>query len=101
METPVANEKDSLSTGPLSLLYDSVKTNKQVIISLRNNHKIRARVKAYDRHCNMVLEEATEMWTDNSGKHKNKEPRFRDRRIGKMFLRGDSVVMVVKNINVI
>ena len=28
----------------------------QVLINVRNNHKLLARVKAFDRHCNMVLE---------------------------------------------
>jgi small nuclear ribonucleoprotein D2 len=34
------------------------------LISCRNNRKILARVKAFDRHCNMVLENAKEMWTE-------------------------------------
>ena len=31
---------------------------------LRNNKKLLGRVKAFDRHCNMVLEGVKEMWTE-------------------------------------
>ena len=57
-------EKEDFSKGPLSILMNSVTKNTQVLISLRNNHKLLARVKAFDRHCNMVLENVTEMWTE-------------------------------------
>lgn len=30
----------------------------------RNNRKLLARVKAFDRHCNMILENVREMWTE-------------------------------------
>ena len=36
----------------------------QVLINCRNNHKLLARVKAFDRHCNMILENVKEMWTE-------------------------------------
>uniref|UniRef100_A0A6S8EQT6 Small nuclear ribonucleoprotein Sm D2 n=2 Tax=Sar TaxID=2698737 RepID=A0A6S8EQT6_9STRA len=97
-------DKDNVTTGPLSVLMHSVKTNSQVLINLRNNHKLLARVKAFDRHCNMVLEDVHEMWTEapRSGKGKKKaEAINKDRRISKMFVRGDSVIMVLKNMNTI
>ena len=42
------------------------------IFCLRNNKKLLGRVKAFDRHCNMVLEGVKEMWTElpKSGKGK-------------------------------
>ena len=78
-------------TGPLRVLTDSVKNNTQVLINcrwkslylnwksmvlheiLRNNKKLLGRVKAFDRHCNMVLEGVKEMWTElpKTGKGKN------------------------------
>ena len=36
----------------------------QVLINCRNNKKLLARVKAFDRHCNMVLENVKELWTE-------------------------------------
>jgi small nuclear ribonucleoprotein D2 len=53
-------------TGPLSILTQSVKNKTQVLISCRNNKKLLGRVKAFDRHCNMVLENVTELWTESS-----------------------------------
>lgn len=51
-------------------------------------------------HCNMVLENVKEMWTElpKTGKGKKKaKPVAKDRFISKMFLRGDSVILVLKN----
>ena len=48
----------------------------------------------------MVLEDVKEMWTEapKTGKGKKKaKPVPKDRFISKMFLRGDSVIMLLKN----
>merc|ERR1712099_20427 len=95
-----AKEQEEFQTGPLRVLTDSVKNNTQVLINCRNNKKLLGRVKAFDRHCNMVLEGVKEMWTElpKSGKGKKKaKPVNKDRFISKMFLRGDSVILVLKN----
>ncbi|VDN19369.1 unnamed protein product [Gongylonema pulchrum] len=95
-----AKEQEEFTVGPLSLLTQSVKANTQVLINCRNNRKLLARVKAFDRHCNMVLEDVKEMWMElpKTGKGKKKaETTAKDRYISKMFLRGDSVIIVVKN----
>ena len=87
-------EEEEFNTGPLSVLTQSVKNNTQVLINCRNNKKLLGRVKAFDRHCNMVLEGVKEMWTElpRTGKGKKKaKPVNKDRYISKMFLRGDSV----------
>lgn len=47
-------EEFEISQGPLSVLQQSVRNNTTVLISLRNNKKLLARVKAFDRHANMV-----------------------------------------------
>ena len=72
MATPMSvedlekKEEEEFRTGPLSVLTTSVKTNTQILISCRNNRKLLARVKAFDRHFNMVLEGVKEMWTEVS-----------------------------------
>jgi len=48
-------EQDQLSKGPLSILMRSVKDSSNVLINLRNNHKLIGRVRAFDRHCNMYV----------------------------------------------
>ncbi len=45
-------------------LPHSVKNNTQVLINCRNNKKLLGRIKAFDQHCNMVLENVKEMWTE-------------------------------------
>lgn len=42
-------EQEEFNTGPLSVLTQSVKNNTQVLINCRNNKKLLARVKAFDR----------------------------------------------------
>ncbi|CAH7685391.1 small nuclear ribonucleo protein Sm D2 [Phakopsora pachyrhizi] len=81
-----ALEEHEIATGPLSVLQSSVKNHTQILIALRNNRKLLARVKAFDRHSNMVN-------VDRDSKGKNKKPVNKDRFISKMFLRGDSVIL--------
>jgi len=47
----------------MSVLNESVRNNTQVLINCHNNRKLLARIKAFDRHCNMVLENEREIWT--------------------------------------
>ncbi|KAM7275303.1 hypothetical protein ACFE04_017169 [Oxalis oulophora] len=96
-------EEEEFNTGPLSVLMLSVKNNTQVLINCRNNRKLLGRVKAFDRHCNMVLENVREMWVEvpKTGKGKKKALAVnKDRFISKMFLRGDSVIIVLRNPNI-
>ena len=81
------------------MLTKAVKSNSQILVNCRNNRKLLARVKAFDRHLNMVLENACELWTEmpKSNKGKRAKPVNRERYISKMFLRGDSVILVIKN----
>jgi len=58
------DEAQDFSTGPLSILQNAVRSHTQVLISIRSNRKLLARIKAFDRHCNMVLENVKEMWTE-------------------------------------
>ena len=57
-------EEFQISQGPLSVLQSSVRNNTKILIALRNNKKLLGRVKAFDRHSNMVLENVKEMWTE-------------------------------------
>ncbi|KAK4505656.1 hypothetical protein PRZ48_003621 [Zasmidium cellare] len=90
-------ETHEFTSGPLSLLQTAVRQHTQVLISCRNNRKLLCRVKAFDRHCNMVLENVKEMWTEIPRLSDGKKGRAvnKDRFISKMFLRGDSVILVL------
>ncbi|KXT14110.1 hypothetical protein AC579_99 [Pseudocercospora musae] len=90
-------ETHEFTSGPLSLLQTAVRQHTQVLISCRNNRKLLCRVKAFDRHCNMVLENVKEMWTEipRLADGKKGRPINKDRFISKMFLRGDSVILVL------
>ncbi|KIY45409.1 hypothetical protein FISHEDRAFT_49281, partial [Fistulina hepatica ATCC 64428] len=92
-------EEHEISQGPLSVLQQAVRNHTQVLISLRNDKKLLARVKAFDRHSNMVracflhipscvydANILNQMWTEIP-KGKNKKPVNKDRFISKMFLR--------------
>jgi small nuclear ribonucleoprotein D2 len=93
-QEPVA---ESFEVGPLSLLTNCVRENSQVLISCRNNRKLLGRVRAFDRHFNLVMESVREMWPEST--KKGKAAVNRDRFIPKMFIRGDSIIMVLRNPN--
>lgn len=50
-----AREQEEFNTGPLSVLTQSVKNNTQVLINCRNNKKLLARVKAFDRYASFTI----------------------------------------------
>lgn len=92
--------EETFHEGPLSLLKESVKSNSQILVYCRNNRKLLGRIRAFDRHMNMVLETVCEIWTEMiKGKGKKLKTKNKERFISKMFLRGDSVILVVKNPN--
>nr|XP_035143167.1 small nuclear ribonucleoprotein Sm D2-like [Callithrix jacchus] len=94
-------EEEEFNTGPLSVLTHSVKNNTQVLINCCSNEKLLGRVKAFHRHCNTVLENVKEMWTEvpKSGQGKKKaKPVNKHRYISKIFLPGDSVIVVLRNL---
>jgi small nuclear ribonucleoprotein D2 len=100
MDTNADNKDEDLNVGPLSLLSSAVRHNSKVLISVRNNRKLLGHVKAFDRHFNMVLENVQELWTEEAKKGKGTKKAKKvnkDRWITKMFLRGDSVILVLKN----
>jgi len=86
---------DKFEVGPLSLLTNVVRDNAQVLISCRNNRKLLGRVRAFDRHCNLVMESVRELWPEPT--NKGKAPVNRDRFISKLFVRGDSIIMILRN----
>ncbi|XP_006882962.1 PREDICTED: small nuclear ribonucleoprotein Sm D2-like [Elephantulus edwardii] len=88
-------EEEEFNTGQLSALTQWVKNNTQVLINCCNV-KLLDREKAFDKHCNVVLENVEGMWTEvlKRGKDKKKsKPINNDRYISKMSLRGDSVIV--------
>lgn len=76
-----------LTHGPFSLLYNACNSGNQVLINTRGNRKLLARVKAFDRHCNMVLENVKEMWTEKPRGGAKGKLVNRDRFISKMYVR--------------
>ena len=102
-ETPLGivdrEKEEEFDRGPLSLLQSCVEDGTQVLINVRNNRKLLARIKAFDRHSNMVLLNVKEMWTEypKSGKGGRGKPVQKDRIISQLFLRGDSVILVLKD----
>ena len=93
-------EEETFNEGPLSLLKDAVKTNSQILVYCRNNRKLLGRIRAFDRHMNIILEAVCEIWSEMiKGKNKQHKLRNRERFISKLFLRGDSIILIVKNPN--
>jgi len=93
-----ANLTEDLEHGPLSVLVSAIKTNSQVLVNCRNNRKLLGRIKAFDRHLNLLLENVKEVWTEQNGQKKSRmHANNKDRFISKLFLRGDSIILVLSN----
>ncbi len=86
-------EQDEAGIGPFELLSDAVEKGYKVIIACRNDRKLWGKAKAFDKHFNLILEDVTEVWSTKlpGGKVSNQT-----RHIGKMLIRGDSVISVVR-----
>ncbi|ABN67211.1 predicted protein, partial [Scheffersomyces stipitis CBS 6054] len=91
-------EEFEFAHGPMSLIQNAVNNNTPIVISCRNNHKLIGKVRAFDRHCNLILENVKELWTETSKNNKGKATKSisRERFISKLFLRGDSIVIILK-----
>jgi small nuclear ribonucleoprotein D2 len=87
--------------GPFSLLHHAVPEKSQLVVWLRNNHKLLAWIKAFDRHGNMVLTDVKEIWYEGPKrkKGKKKERIERSKFMHLVFLRGDNVITVVNYSN--
>lgn len=57
--------------------------NKRVIVELKNKSQITGKLKAFDIHINVVLDEAEEL---ENGQMK--------RRMGTTFIRGDAIILI-------
>jgi small nuclear ribonucleoprotein D2 len=94
------HEQDEFAQGPMRLLTEATTIGAPILIHLRNDHRLVAKVRAFDRHCNMVLESVKEYWREGGGGRgrgtKRRKGVERERHVSKMFLRGDSVILVVQ-----
>lgn len=73
------NEK--MSNRPFDLLNDSL--GKEVLVVMKGNTQVRGKLKAFDIHMNIVLENASQII---DGQLKTN--------YGKLMVRGDSIVMI-------
>ena len=54
-----------------------------VLVKLRGSYEVRGRLKSYDQHLNLVLEDAEEILEDG-----------RTRKLGTIVIRGDTVLLI-------
>lgn len=84
---------------PLDMLNQS--RNKTVMVDLKNGHQYIGKLKAFDIHINMVLEEAEEHVLEEVDKEiEGKQVRVRTgnkvlrRKLGVVFIRGDTIITI-------
>lgn len=63
------------------LLNDSI--GNVVLVKLKGNKEVRGKLKSFDQHMNLVLEESEEIQTDGNGK-----------KLGTIVIRGDNVILI-------
>ncbi|TFG10615.1 hypothetical protein EU538_01230 [Candidatus Thorarchaeota archaeon] len=71
---------------PMDLLQKSI--GAQVLVELRGKRKLRGRLRGYDQHLNLILEDADEMSFDDESEHEIIEV------IKTVIVRGDNIVLV-------
>lgn len=67
--------------------------NRPVVIFIRNNKKLVGYIRAFDRHMNLVIENAKEIWTSG---YPTKKIEFHEKFFSKLVLRGDSLILVLR-----
>ncbi len=77
----VTVNEGTFESRPLDALNSA--RNKRVLVELKNNRQYAGKLKAFDIHVNIVLEEAEER-ADGEVK----------RKLGSLFLRGDAIVLI-------
>jgi small nuclear ribonucleoprotein D2 len=96
-EQEAQREAYEFEHGQCSLLNQAVKEKTQLVVLLWSSRKLLARIKAFDRHGNMVLSDVKEIWYEvpkKKGKKRRQVERSRLMRL--LFLKGDNVISVVK-----
>ena len=71
----------------------------RILVNCTNNKRLLGRLIAFVRHFNMVLVEVLEMWTEQRKREKHDgrtELVQKERYIPKMFLKGVSVILIIK-----
>ncbi len=71
-----------VETKPFDFLNSSI--NKNVLVLLKGNTRIRGILRAFDIHMNIVLDDAERLNEDNTV----------DIKIGKTIIRGDTVILL-------
>ncbi|RMF89100.1 MAG: small nuclear ribonucleoprotein [Methanobacteriota archaeon] len=66
---------------PLDVLHRTLES--PVIVGLKGNREYRGKLKGYDLHMNLVLDEAEELADGQA-----------QRKLGKVIIRGDSVIFI-------
>lgn len=94
------HEQDEFARGPMRLLTAACTTSTPLLVHLRNDHRLVGKVRAFDRHCNLVMEGVREWWREGGGARgrgtKRRRGVERERHVSKMFIRGDSIILIVK-----
>jgi len=76
-----ATDEDSMPETAHKLLSASI--GKVVLVKLKGDKEVRGKLKSFDYHLNIVLEDAEEIFKDGSS-----------RKLGLIVIRGDNVVLV-------
>lgn len=87
----------NVSEGPLGLVERARREGRSVIVSCRNDRKVIGEIVAFDYHFNLLMREVEEIGRQRGRKgkgRKRREEREVRRKMGLLFIRGDSVVVI-------
>lgn len=77
-----------MSSQPINLLFRFLQNNSQITVNLfYKKKKIKGKLIGFDEFMNVVLEEAFEILQDS-----------KEKKIGKVLIRGDSVILIYQTL---
>jgi len=83
-----------LGSGPFMLLKKSLTSSTKIYILTNDHHKFTGYLRSFDKHCNIILENVTEIWHEEM--KNDKKIITKEKYSPIIFLRGDSIIIISK-----
>nr|BAS01788.1 mRNA splicing factor [Amorphochlora amoebiformis] len=91
---------EATQIGPYVFIKSIIKSNSKIIIETTNNRKYHGYLRIFDRYCNLIIEDVTEMWIEKKNTGSDNSTSLSlvslEKYYPRLFIRGDSVILISK-----
>ncbi|AIB09630.1 small nuclear ribonucleoprotein Sm D2 (nucleomorph) [Lotharella oceanica] len=88
------DNNSKFGSGPFILLKKSLTASAKIYVLTNDHHKFTGYLRSFDKHCNLIIENVTEIWHEK--KKNNKKIITKEKYSPIIFLRGDTIIIVSK-----